>query len=94
MIPIQGPSKSSGDKSLRSMRLLLRECPGVETGLPSHEADGVRNGDLAGLKKFREKLTHKAANTTISEFANTVDPDERAHNEPPHLDLQCLPSSL
>ena len=28
------------------------------------------------------------------EFANTVDPDETAHNEPSHLDLQCLPSSL
>ena len=40
------------------------------------------------------KLTCKAANTTIAEFANTVDTDETAHNEPSHLDLQCLPSSL
>ena len=40
------------------------------------------------------KLTHKAPNTTIAEFANTVDPDETGHNEPSHLDLQCLPSSL
>ena len=39
-------------------------------------------------------LTHKAPNTTIAEFANTADPDETAHNEPSHLDLQCLPSSL
>ena len=39
-------------------------------------------------------LTCKAPNTTIAEFANTVDPDETAHNEPSHLDLQCLPSSL
>ena len=23
---------------------------------------------------------------------NRVDPDEVAHNEPPHLDLRCLPS--
>ena len=30
----------------------------------------------------------------IDEFANSVDPDEVAHNEPPHLDLHCLPSSL
>ena len=30
----------------------------------------------------------------IVEFANNVDPDEVAHHEPPHLDLQCLPSSL
>ena len=30
----------------------------------------------------------------ISEFANTVDPDEMAYNEPSHLDLQFLPYSL
>ena len=39
-------------------------------------------------------LTRKTPNATIAEFANTVDPDETAHNEPSHLDLQCLPSSL
>ena len=39
-------------------------------------------------------LTRKAPNIPIAEFANTVDPDEMAHNEPSHLDLQCLPSSL
>ena len=31
-------------------------------------------------------------NTTIAEFANTVDPDETAHHEPSHLNLQSLPS--
>ena len=41
-----------------------------------------------------KELTLKAPNTTKAEFANTVDPDETAHNEPSHLDLQCLPSSL
>ena len=30
----------------------------------------------------------------IAEFANSVDLNEVAHNEPPHLDLHCLPSSL
>ena len=29
----------------------------------------------------------------IAEFANSVDLDEVAHNEPPHLDLYCLLSS-
>ena len=29
----------------------------------------------------------------IAEFANSIDLDEVAHNEPPHLDLHCLPSS-
>ena len=30
----------------------------------------------------------------IAEFANSVDLDEVAQHEPPHLDLHCLPSSL
>ena len=30
----------------------------------------------------------------IAEFANLVDPDETAHNEPPHQDLHSLPSSI
>ena len=29
----------------------------------------------------------------IAEFAVSVDLDKVAQNEPPHLDLQCLPSS-
>ena len=32
--------------------------------------------------------------TKINEFANSVDLDEVAHNEPPHLDLHRLPSGL
>ena len=32
------------------------------------------------------------AKLKIVEFANRVDPDEVAHDEPPHLDLHCLPS--
>ena len=44
---------------------------------------------------FLQTLARKAPNTTIADFANTVDPDETAHNnEPCHLDLQCWPSSL
>ena len=30
----------------------------------------------------------------IAEFANSVDLDEVAHDEPIHLDLHCLPYSL
>ena len=30
----------------------------------------------------------------MAKFANSVDLDEVAHNEPPHLDLHCLPFSL
>ena len=32
--------------------------------------------------------------TKIAESANSVDLDEVAHYEPPHLDLHCLPFSL
>ena len=46
------------------------------------------------VKGFYCFLTRKAPNTTIAEFASTVDPEETAHNEPSHVDLQCLPSSL
>ena len=30
----------------------------------------------------------------IAQFANSVDLDEVAHDEPPHLVLHCLPSCL
>ena len=30
----------------------------------------------------------------IVEFANSIDPDEVAHNEPLHLDLHYLPARL
>ena len=32
--------------------------------------------------------------TNIVKLVNCVDPDEVAHNDPPHLDLHCLSSSL
>ena len=31
---------------------------------------------------------------SVVEFANSLDSDEVAHNEPPHLDLRYLPSAL
>ena len=39
-------------------------------------------------------LTFQVPEMKIAEFANSVDLDEVVHNEPPHLDLHCLPSSL
>ena len=38
-------------------------------------------------------ISLKMPNTTKADIANTVDQDETAHNDPSHLDLQCLPSS-
>ena len=40
------------------------------------------------------KEQDKAPNTTMAKFANIVVPFETAHNDPSHLDLQCLASSL
>ena len=39
-------------------------------------------------------LTLSLPETIIMCFANSIDPDETAHNEPSHLDLRCLRSSL
>ena len=44
-------------------------------------------------------MAEKGANselpeTKIAKFVNSVDLDEVAHHEPPHLDLYCLPSSI
>ena len=39
-------------------------------------------------------LTLEVPETKKSEFTNSVDLDEVAPNEPPHLELHCLPSSL
>ena len=43
--------------------------------------------------KVPANIPQSAKHTTKAEFANTVDPDETADNEPSHLDPQCLPSS-
>ena len=39
-------------------------------------------------------LTPELPEAKIVEFAKSVDLDEVAHHEPPHLDLHCSPSSL
>ena len=36
-------------------------------------------------------LTFSSLQTKTVTYANIVDPDEMAHNEPSHLDLHCLP---
>ena len=39
-------------------------------------------------------INSQVPETKIAEFANSVDLDEMGHDEPPHLDLHCFPSSL
>ena len=37
---------------------------------------------------------HLSTRDEIADFAKSVDLDEVAHNDPPHLDLHSLPLSL
>ena len=51
----------------------------------------VEMAELLSLKRVPYPLTLLVPETKIAEFANSIDPDEVAHNEPPHLDLTvCL----
>ena len=43
---------------------------------------------------MKHSLTLQVLEMKIADFANSVDPDEVAHHEPPHLDLHCLPLSV
>ena len=49
-----------------------------------------------GVKSHKTKSHFNSFSTEmkIAEFAHGVDLNEVAHNEPPHLDLHCLPSTL
>ena len=49
---------------------------------------------LGLLSESSQVLTLKLRETKIAEFANCIDLDEVAHNEPPNTDLPCLPSCL
>ena len=46
------------------------------------------------IQSLLQEPTFTALKTKMVKFANSVDPDEVAHNEPPHLVIHCLPSSL
>ena len=37
-------------------------------------------------------IPYEVQKLTIAEIANSIDPDEEVHNEPPHLGLHCLAS--
>ena len=49
------------------------------------------SGCLVTILCIDELLTLQVLETKIGKFANRVDLDEVAHNEPPHLDLNCFP---
>ena len=49
---------------------------------------------VAEIEVFGGKILGPSLNTKTAEVANTVDLDEVAHDEPPHLELHYLPSSF
>ena len=58
---------------------------------------GVYCGRKTTIQQYNNSdngINSLSTETKIAEFANSVDFDEVAHNEPPHQDLHCLPSSL
>ena len=57
---------------------------------PSSKARSISNYD----RQKNSFNTWSVKEWNIAEFANSVDPDEAAHNELPHLDLHCFPTSL
>ena len=60
--------------------------------LLANAADFISGTITANLVSYA--FNFQVPETKIAEFANRVDLDEVAHNEPPHLDLHCLPSRL
>ena len=69
----------------------LQTHPEYETTIPEiilFESDSIFSV-TSKLRLYMPKM-----NILVVEFANSLDPNELAHNEPPHLDLYCLPSSL
>ena len=70
----------------------------ISVGLSKYEQNQLQTVLLIQIfvprMPFISPLTLSVPETTIAEFENSIDLDEVAHNEPPHLDLHCLPSSL
>ena len=50
--------------------------------------------EIPAIFQYVSQLTLYVSETKIAEFSNSLDLDERAHTEPPHLDLHCFPSRL
>ena len=56
------------------------------SGDPVLRREANRLTELPALKVYTVPLTL----LLMQVFANSIDPDETAHNEPSHLDLRCL----
>ena len=74
-----------------SSRKLLQRVKSATTNLPDINAYPPQTGYISP-----SSLTVYLPEMKIAKFANSVDFDQVqvAHNEPPHLDLHCLPSCL
>ena len=55
----------------------------------------VYRGHKTTMQQQQQRLSFTLKNKVkIIELANSIDLDEAAHNEMPHLDLHCLPSGI
>ena len=45
-------------------------------------------------RHLKKPIRSLVPDTKLAEFANSLDLNEVAHNEPPHLDLHSLPANL
>ena len=60
----------------------------MKTGIKFEKA--VTKTEMNCYRSFNSLST--VPETKIAKFAHSIDLDEVAHNEPPHLDLHCLNS--
>ena len=70
------------------------QCWGEINGVCTLTEQPQLNRETEQIYVRLSQLTLSLTETKITEFANSVDLDEVAHHEPPHLDLRWLPSSL
>ena len=59
---------------------------------PGASGSGELKKSVDYLRKEYVLSFNSVPETKIAESANSVDLDDEAHNEPPHLDLHCLSS--
>ena len=70
-----------------------KKCLGLGVKIMHGQATGTTHIFCFGLIGFWiNSLT--IPETKIAKFAPSIDLDEVAHDEPPHLELHCLPSRL
>ena len=86
------------DHIWRHYKVVRSVFPAVSTEIPGqclrHYCDEFDTVASSKYRRYCFSFTLKVVTTKTGEFVNSVDPDEVAENEPPHLDLHSLPCSI